>query len=309
MKNPVVVLMGGFGNQLFQLAFALERYADQPFLLETSFGSPRIALNGKLDLQSYQLPPNVSVANLEAGRVTRKLLNLMLRISISHANSKVKFGLIWVLSLLLKIVRMRNLTIVCGSEVGFSKINHPRSKKNDVVLGYFQSVRFLSEGTIEVLKNMDYTQRIDGFEKFKEMASALKPIVVHVRLGDYELENGIGILTNTYYLEALEAAVRAYPESPIWIFSNDLPKTRERFSDFKFKNIHFVEDNWNSASATFEVMRLGSAFVIANSSFSYWAAMLSKESNPLVIAPKPWFQGTASPNAILPENWMTVPTK
>jgi hypothetical protein len=309
MKNPVVVLMGGFGNQLFQLAFALERYADHPFFLETSFGSPRIGLNDKLDLQNYQLPPNVSVVNLEAGRVTRKLLNLILRISLSHASLMVKFGLVWVISLLLKIVRRRNLTVVCGSEVGFSKINHPKSSRNDLVLGYFQSTRFLSERTIEVLRNMECAQRIDGLENFKEMASALKPIVVHVRLGDYELEKGIGLLPNSYYFEALEAAVREYPESPIWIFSNDLLKTKIRFSDFNFKNMVFVEDNWNSASATFEVMRLGSAFVIANSSFSYWAAMLSKVSNPLIIAPKPWFQGTSSPNAILPDNWKTVPTK
>jgi hypothetical protein len=71
----------------------------------------------------------------------------------------------------------------------------------------------------------------------------------------------------------------------------------------------FIDDIWNSASATFEIMRLGSAYVIANSSFSYWAAMLSRTPNPLVIAPKPWFQGAESPNQILPANWATIPTR
>jgi hypothetical protein len=156
---------------------------------------------------------------------------------------------------------------------------------------------------------MECAQQIAGYEDYREMAHDQKPIVVHVRLGDYELEKGIGLLPNSYYIDALEVALKEYPDSPIWVFSNDLPKTKERFLDLQFKDVLFIEDNWNSASATFEVMRLGSAFVIANSSFSYWAAMLSKDPNPLVIAPKPWFQGTLSPNAILPGNWKTVPTK
>jgi hypothetical protein len=309
MKNPIVVLLGGFGNQLFQLAFALERYSDQPFKLETSFGSARLALDGKLDLQNYRLPSNVSVINVGAGRVTRKLLNLALRISIGQANLRVKFGFACAISLLLKIVQRRNSRLVCSSGVGFSELNYRKSNRNDLVLGYFQSARFLSQRTIEVLRNMECAQQIAGYEDYREMAHDQKPIVVHVRLGDYELEKGIGLLPNSYYIDALEVALKEYPDSPIWVFSNDLPKTKERFLDLQFKDVLFIEDNWNSASATFEVMRLGSAFVIANSSFSYWAAMLSKDPNPLVIAPKPWFQGTLSPNAILPGNWKTVPTK
>lgn len=309
MKNPLIVLMGGFGNQLFQLAFALERYPDKPFRLETNLGRPRVAINNQLDLQSYSLPSRVSVTSEHAGRLTRKLINLVLRMSISERNMKLKFRVVASLGLLLKIVRKENSRVVCGSGVGLSELNHRTSKANDLVIGYFQSSRFFSEKTLALLKEMKYTQTIDGYEVYKEMALSLKPIIVHVRLGDYELEDGIGLLPNSYYLNALSIALNEYPNSPIWIFSNDMPKTIERFKDFDFSNLVFVEDNWNSTSATFEIMRLGSSYVIANSSFSYWAALLSKAPKPLVIAPKPWFQGSLSPNEILPDNWKTVPTK
>ena len=309
MKRPSVVLMGGFGNQLFQLAFSLERYPNSPLNLETSLASPRVTLDGNIDLLNYLLPPDVTVEKIKSGRLARKLVNVMLRISISQASTRVKFFFVIVVSQILKISIMQNVRVVCPYGVGFSKLNYKDPTKKDLVIGYFQSANFLGSKTIETLKNMQYKKEIDGFKKYQEDASTQNPIIVHVRLGDYEHEKGIGILPNSYYLEALKIAVAEYPDSPIWIFSNDIPSTIQRFREFDLKGVVYIDDNWNSASSTFEVMRLGSAYIIANSSFSYWAAMLSRNQNSLVIAPKPWFQGAESPNQILPANWITIPTK
>lgn len=309
MRNPIVVLMGGFGNQMFQFAFALERYPDKPFMLETSLASARLAVNGNLELENYQLPSNVTVADLGATRLSRKLVNVVLRASLSRASLKFKFSLIKTIELFLKIAVWQNFRVLCSSGVGFSKLNHEKSSDNELIIGYFQSSKFFTGKTLNVLMNMEHIPQIDDYEKYEKIANSQKPIVVHVRLGDYELEKGIGLLPDSYYLEALNLATKKYPDSPIWIFSNDISKAKSRFKDFDFKEMFFIEDNWNSTSATFEIMRLGSAYVIANSSFSYWAAMLSKNSNPLIIAPQPWFQGTDSPHEILPDKWKTISTR
>lgn len=309
MKVPRIVLMGGFGNQLFQLAFGLERYSDRQFALETSLGGPRFAENGNLDLESYLLPSRVSVINESANRLSRKLTNMVLRVSISNSPQIIKFRIVALCSLLLKITHRKNLKSVCASGVGFSELNYPKPGNNDLAIGYFQSSFFFSERTLETLRSMEHTQIIDGYGDYAAIAVKQRPIMVHVRLGDYELETGIGLLPNSYYIAAIQTARFHSPNSPIWIFSNDIPKVRDRFSDFKFEEMIFIEDHWNSAASTFEVMRLGSAYVIANSSFSYWAAMLSKAPNPLVIAPEPWFQGTVSPSKILPPEWKTIRTK
>lgn len=309
MKRPTTVLMGGFGNQLFQIAFSLERYPNSPLGIDTNLAHPRFTSDGNIDLMSYQLPPEVKVVKVKSGRLARKLVNVVLRISISQASTRVKIISIMFVSQLLKLLLMQNIRVICPFGVGYSKLNHEDPSKNDLVIGYFQSANFFSGETIEILKGMEYKRDIDGYDKYREEALTQNPIIVHVRLGDYEQEPGIGILPVSYYSEALESALAKYPKSPIWIFSNDIPSTAQRFRNFDFEGMIYINDNWNSASATFEIMRLGSAYVIANSSFSYWAAMLSRNPNPLVIAPKPWFQGAESPNRILPANWNTIPIK
>jgi hypothetical protein len=52
-------------------------------------------------------------------------------------------------------------------------------------------------------------------------------------------------------------------------------------------------------------MRLGHGFVIANSSFSFWGAMLANRSEDIdVVAPEPWFSGMPEPRDLIPPNWL-----
>jgi hypothetical protein len=120
------------------------------------------------------------------------------------------------------------------------------------------------------------------------------------------LESGIGILPFEYYSKGLSKLIDELPNSEIWLFSNDLEKAKAIFSQWQGKAIRFIEDDWNSTVATFEAMRLGHGYLIANSTFSYWAALLSKFPNPVVIAPSPWFLHSTGPREILPSNWKVI---
>ena len=72
-----------------------------------------------------------------------------------------------------------------------------------------ENIEFLEMKIKEM--DMQYKKEIDGFKKYQEDASTQNPIIVHVRLGDYEHEKGIGILPNSYYLEALKIASYKLP--------------------------------------------------------------------------------------------------
>jgi hypothetical protein len=53
-------------------------------------------------------------------------------------------------------------------------------------------------------------------------------------------------------------------------------------------------------------MRHGAAYVIGNSTYSWWAAALSYTKNPHVIAPRPWFYGQDEVPNLLPKDWKRV---
>ena len=66
---------------------------------------------------------------------------------------------------------------------------------------------------------------------------------------------------------------------------------------------YFCEDTDNSAANDLRLMQLCNHHVIANSSFSWWGAWLSKKKG-IVIAPKVWFNDpTISVAQLIPDSW------
>jgi hypothetical protein len=55
-------------------------------------------------------------------------------------------------------------------------------------------------------------------------------------------------------------------------------------------------------------MKYGSAYVIANSSFGWWAAYLKKDKNARVFAPSPWFANLPEPCDLFPPEWILTPS-
>jgi hypothetical protein len=155
--------------------------------------------------------------------------------------------------------------------------------------------------------------RIEGaapqFEYFRKLAQIENPIIVHVRRGDYMNENGIGIVGLNYYLNAVKIAQdRATPKAKYWVFSDDLEEAKNLLSFIPGESVRFIDDQWNSSALTLEIMRLGESFILANSTFSYWAAQLSFTITNFVIAPDPWFQNAESPRDLIPDDWIRVKT-
>lgn len=308
--RPKVLLMGGFGNQLFQIAFALERYKTGEIEIESSFGAPRTNVNGRAEVWSYQLPSRLVEINSKKNRFVSKFLNLVLVQSISKGTYLRKIVPLWLIRKITEFVTLLNFKkfyrIVICDDVGFGSLSRKKPLKNDFVIGYFQSAKWFSSETLSILREITPVVEIEEISHLVRASSLSRPIIVHVRLGDYEQESGIGLLPFDYYLNGLNELIERFPESEIWLFSNDLQKAKSMFSRWQGKSIQYIEDNWNSTAATFEAMRLGHGYLIANSTFSYWSALLSKSSDPFVIAPSPWFLHSKEPREILPPDWKVI---
>jgi hypothetical protein len=137
-----------------------------------------------------------------------------------------------------------------------------------------------------------------------ESADQEEPIVIHMRFGDYRLENSFGLLTPKYYQESVRELWESGLYKTLWVFSDEIDEARKYLQGVDINEIRYISDVANSSAQTLEAMRLGKGYVIGNSSFSWWAARLSRNQNAKVIAPTPWFIGQNEPIELIPPNWV-----
>ena len=310
-KKPLIVfLTGGLGNQLFQLANALTLDSNSEIYLEWTLGRPRCNNQGLPDLLSFQLPSRVHLMpGTRYSRFTSKTVGYILRSGIApqswEKKGLIKKATVLLGNLVLSVYFGKLTRIVRGIGIGYSTLNVRTS--NSFVVGYFQSYRFIEDDhTYRELKNMSLTTKNSEINKFAEIAQIEEPIVVHFRFGDYKLESSFGIPTASYYRNALIQALEENPDSKIWVFSDEEIEARKVFPiEFMDRTRWFVDTQLSSAE-TLEIMRLGKSYVIANSTFSWWGAVLNRTENVRVICPDVWFKSEAEPVDLIPPSWKRV---
>lgn len=146
--------------------------------------------------------------------------------------------------------------------------------------GYFQSEKYFIEIRQELLEYFQFKDELQ--QKADALWSQINPqgdsvVSIHVRRGDY-IGLGFPICPKTYY----ESACLMFHDSRFFIFSND-PKWCH--SVFTKENETIV--NSGGDLLDFILMNKCDHHIIANSTFSWWAAWLS-QSGGKVIAPKRW---------------------
>lgn len=130
-------------------------------------------------------------------------------------------------------------------------------------------------------------------------------IAVHVRRGDY-LNPGVtsiygGICTDEYYRKAIDR-ISAIVKNPMFLFfSDDSEYVRQTFC---LENMIVVD--WNKGEKSIFDMYLMSKckyMILANSTFSYWAARLNEEVK-TVICPNRWTN--SNPTEIILDKWEKI---
>jgi len=116
-------------------------------------------------------------------------------------------------------------------------------------------------------------------------------IGIHVRRGDYLLHKELfTILDKEYYEKAIEF-VKSKVNNPVfYVFSDDRAGAKELLNNLLVNDkVIFVNNNNGSKDyLDLELMRSCKHFIMANSTFSWWAAWLSSEDK-LITYPTNWF--------------------
>jgi len=161
------------------------------------------------------------------------------------------------------------------------------------IKGYFQTEKYFKQYKQD-LKNTEFKFK-DNINKQVEQLFAgndSELISVHIRLGDYlHLQDCHPVCSVEYYKAALDQLPK---DCQIILFSDDYPQALQLFKSF---GLNVMLTGGNDKFVDMCMMSRCNYHVIANSSFSWWGAWLSKSKK--VIAPKVWF----GPSPNVAKNW------
>ena len=168
--------------------------------------------------------------------------------------------------------------------------------------GYFQSSKYFADISGEIRNLFRPSDEIMAVVKAKYGPLLKNPniCVVHIRRTDYmnTLNAPIHVVCHeTYYLRALEKMDTLKPGVEYLVFSDDLEWCKKQDTWWKDRTVTFVDETTDYIALS--LMSQFNAFIISNSTFSWWATWL-REGGKTVIAPDRWF-GTAGP-----KNWEDI---
>jgi hypothetical protein len=305
-SKTVILLNGGLGNQLFGFAAALCGNGDVEILggissySKNQSGLPQIF---NLDVSKFAnfRQPKISMLS-----ITKKTYNFFL---ISNLNVRkhwtFRFAKIaeFLFQASLNLLRSRPKLVV-ADDLGYVDI--PKTG-NMVLIGYFQSSKWMSVPKVRE-KMLSLFSKVDcEIDSILTEMQKTKPIVLHVRLGDYRNNQEIGVLPTTYFNNALKLATYNDSNRPIWVFSDEPEAARNMLPLLQDYKCRFISEEMNlTAEQTLALMRFGKKFIISNSTFSWWAAALSEEKEPTVYFPNPWFATGLTPRHLIPLGWIPV---
>lgn len=133
-----------------------------------------------------------------------------------------------------------------------------------------------------------------------------QPVAIHVRRTDY-VNNPFYVdlghhkhadMSDNYYVRAMAM----FPGEKFMVFSDDIAWCKEQ--EF-FKGCYFSEGH--DEITDMNIMASCKHNIIANSSFSWWAAWLNPNPNKIVVAPKQWFSNPEDEKFIgIPSSWLRI---
>jgi len=176
--------------------------------------------------------------------------------------------------------------------------------------GYFQSWRYLEPVADEMRHMLErvFSARRDRLESSAATIAKSAGIVLHVRRGDYLAPEALdfhGLAGLPFYSEAVATLRRMGLGGPLFVLSDDVEGAMQELAPLgELKSLDFKSDD---ALDELLLMSHAPALVIANSSFSWWAAWFGDRPERPVIAPRPWFDDrTLDDRDILPPHWLSL---
>jgi hypothetical protein len=285
-------ISGGLGNQMFQYAFGRELALRHNTELKLDLGvytdpKQREEPPRSFDLDIFNISADVAsdeeifrLAKRVRNRFADRVLNRLLGVKKGHLRE---------------------------SHFHFSEAAY-NAPDGVYLSGYWQSPKYF-RGAEELLRR-EFTVRdaiIENAGPIFNNIARTNSVCVHVRRGDFVVNPLNGLYGVDYYKKAEELILERVTDPHYFVFSDDIEWCR---SNLSFAGpTRFVDDDFGPRKFR-DDLRLMSAckhFVIANSSFSWWAAWLNPDNGKTVVAPAEWFRDpTLDTKDLIPKEWLRI---
>ncbi|MBS9898255.1 alpha-1,2-fucosyltransferase [Vibrio alginolyticus] len=287
----IVKMLGGLGNQMFQVAYALslaEKYDRNVYLDLSIYDSYKIR---SFSLDNLVLNERVSIlSDKELNRWQHA--SMVLSQKIYHVFQKVlrlcgkdfKFGEYWFKKLSSK-----------GYFYNFDNYYHEhefQAEDNSIIYlyGYFQSELYFIDQLDNIRDLFSIKPSLNISDSLclyrNQILSSERSIAISMRLGqDYTSSKIFNVCDASYFTNSLNYLLSREPNAVVFVFSDVVSEAKVILKDYE--NIVFVDECKDFQSL--ELMSLCDHFIISNSSFSWWGAYLSKYDDKLIIAPDNWY--------------------
>lgn len=285
-SDLTVRLLGGLGNQLFQYFAGKDlslksgcRLKMDARWIEASYSQ------GESDIRDFRFLKDTEVVNtIDSGEINFKLERVKTKIAR-------------------KSQAAANLFSLCvPNSPGF--IEFIDLRRSVELRGYFQTYRYFEN--VDNNHNMrDWSLNNEShlFLETRRKLDLAPFIAIHVRGGDYLNKTNIyHRLEKKYYLESLEYLRGKIGNIRVLVFSDDTEYARNLFdSEVGFE---FLNQDGLRASEAMILMSSAKGIVTANSTFSYWAAIINAGNH--ICTPKLWYAKTIVDENLYPPHWKLV---
>lgn len=176
-----------------------------------------------------------------------------------------------------------------------------------VLLGYFQTPLYFAETAAALRQELNtLLAGVADDAATRALLTDSRSVAVHVRRGDFLHHPAFQVCDTNYYLTSMAEMRSRVPGARFFIFSDDPEWCRSEFqgSDVQVVGTDTAEKN---PLHDLELMSLASHHIIANSSYSWWAAWIGDKPGQEVIMPDRWF--TTSIHAPMEEKRWKIPSQ
>jgi hypothetical protein len=187
-----------------------------------------------------------------------------------------------------------------------------KRKRNLVLDGFFQSFRFFDKAMdkvsgVESMISFSYLDKTFIKSQLLNKVDSKYKCTIHLRVGDLRTpgQEVFGVLSESYYLHAIEFVTHKFPGIEIKILSDN-----EKLAHYLYPNLIKLTDGFyagmdvKSPLESFEIIRNSMVVIAANSGFSLWASKLSSEIQLCVIPDKP--HKTLLGFRDIPKSWVKI---